>query len=302
MAQMMQNSRLADDSVSIHVVEPYDFALSLQTMRSFQRDAPVQAPRWRTAVKLGATPAVLEVVMEDAKNLRAYSRPQGEENQVRSIVEWVLFADLDLKPFYRLIMGKRELMFVTNKLYGLKPSRPASLFEMAVTVITEQQISLAAAYKIRSRVVQRFGEPVDDLWIFPEPKVLAAASIEDLRSCGLSGQKSTYIKGLAQKVASGEIDLESLKAMDTDKARETIMNIKGFGQWSADYMLIRGLARPNCIPVDDIGIREVMGKYLGAGHRLTSQEVAGKLEPFRPYRGLLAFYFLAANRLKIVTT
>ncbi len=208
-----------------------------------------------------------------------------------------MFAELDLKPFYRLIAENPKLAFITQRLYGLKPSRPVSLFEMAVTAITEQQLSLASAYKIRDRIVQRFGEPIEDQWIFPEPQALAGASVEDLRSCGLSRQKSEYIQGLADKIVTGNFDLNTLKSMDTEKAREAIINLRGFGRWSADYILVRGLARPDCVPVDDIGIQHVIGKYLGGGQRATSQEVAKKLEPFRPYRGLAAFYLLADLRL-----
>jgi len=156
----------------------------------------------------------------------------------------------------------------------------------------------AAAYKIRSRVVERFGEPLGTRWLFPEPRAMAKAKLEDLKACGLSGQKASYIHDLAVNITNGNVDLNVLKTMDDDKARETIMNLRGFGRWSADYILIRGLARPDCVPVDDLAIRSVVGEYLGDGQRLSSVEVAEKLDPFRPYRGLLAFYLLAGHRLK----
>src|SRR5208283_2336934 len=89
--------------------------------------------------------------------------------------------------------------------------------------ITEQQISLAAAYKIRSRVIERFGEPLGHLWLFPEPQAMAEAKLEDLKSCGLSGQKASYIHDLAVNITDGTLDLDVLKTMDDDKARETIM-------------------------------------------------------------------------------
>jgi DNA-3-methyladenine glycosylase II len=81
--------------------------------------------------------------------------------------------------------------------------------------------------------------------------------------------------------------------MDDTAAREEIMGWRGFGRWSADYILVRGLARPDCVPIDDLAIRSVVGEYLGQGPRITAAEVEEKLEPFRPYRGLLAFYLLA---------
>ena len=296
---MTQQHYKTGSDILIHVVKPYDFELSLRAMRSFRPDAAEQKISLTLTARLGGKPTLIEVSADRGGHLKASARPGANDTSVRSVVEWVLFAELDLSPFYKLIAGHPKLAFITEKLYGLKPSRPVSLFEMAVTAITEQQISLAAAYKIRARLVQRFGEPVEDQWIFPEPTALAGASLEDLRSCGLSRQKSEYIRGLAGKIAAGSFDLDSLKNMDTDQAREEIMDPRGFGRWSADYILIRGLARPDCIPVDDLGIQHVVGKYLGNGPRATSKEVAEKLKPFRPYRGLLAFYFLAAHRLNI---
>jgi DNA-3-methyladenine glycosylase II len=296
---MTFHNYVSDSSISIDVVKPYNFELSLRTMRSFQPAKTEASPRLRMAARIAGHPAIIEVSVDEGSILKASSKPKIDENQVRAIVQWVLFAELDLKPFYSLIVGNPKLTFITQKLYGLKPSRPASLFEMAVTAITEQQISLASAYKIRSRIVQRFGESIEDMWIFPEPRALAGASLEDLRLCGLSRQKSKYIKGLADKIVTGDFDLDNLKSVETDKSRQAIMSLRGFGRWSADYILIRGLARPDCIPIDDIGVRDVIGKYLGSGPRATSQEVAEKLEPFQPYRGLLAFYFLADHRLNI---
>ncbi|HEX7363780.1 MAG TPA: DNA-3-methyladenine glycosylase [Dehalococcoidia bacterium] len=291
----------AQADISITVVQPYDFALSLRAMRSFQSVAAEPEPRLRMAARLGNKPAVVEIWLGAKSALKASSRPKVDNEQLRAAVEWSLFTELDLKPFYHLVSKNPKLAWLTQKLYGLKPSRPATLFEMAVTAITEQQISLAAAYQIRNRVVQRFGKPVEDLLVFPEPQALAEAPLEDLRSCGLSRQKSEYIRGLAGKIVAGDLDLDSLKYMATDSARETIMKIKGFGRWSADYILIRGLARPDCVPVDDLGVREVVGKYLGNSVRPTAEQAAAKLEPFRPFRGLLAFYFLAAHRLKVAT-
>jgi 3-methyladenine DNA glycosylase/8-oxoguanine DNA glycosylase len=295
----MQKKPAAANGISIPVVKPYDLTLSLSAMRSFGPARAEQRPRFRIAARMAGKAVIIEVSQDKENKLMATSRPASDNSQVRTIVEWVLFIELDLKPFYRLIAGNPKLAFITQNLYGLKPSRPASLFEMAVTAITEQQLSLASAYSIRNRIVQRFGEPVGDLRVFPEPEALAKASLKDLRSCGLSRQKSEYIRGLANEIVAGSLDLDSLKSMDIGKARELLMNLRGFGRWSADYVLVRGLARTDCVPSDDLGIRDVIGQYLGTGHRLTSQEVNEKLEPFRPYRGLLAFYFLVAHRLNI---
>lgn len=296
-----QNNADTDKTISLNIVEPYDFDLSLRSIRSFQPSLPDTDDRLHLAARIGELPVLIEVFRspESTGKLQACSTPEADNRRLRSMVEWVLFAELDLSPFYRLVSINPELEATIKKLHGLKPVRPVSLFEMAVIAITEQQISLAAAYKIRSRILQRFGHPVDNQWIFPEPQTLSDATLEDLRSCGLSRQKSRYIHDLSLKVADGTLDLDILKDMDDDDAKEMIMSLKGFGRWSADYILVRGLARPDCVPVDDLGIQSVVGEYLGDGRRVSADEVARKLEPFRPYRGLLAFYLLAAHRLSL---
>jgi DNA-3-methyladenine glycosylase II len=296
---LQKDSAAGDNAILLHVVKPYDFALSLRVIRSFQPAPPEQGDRLLLATRINETPTVVEVSQNPAAKgeLLVTSTPKTHDSHLGEIVAWVLFADLKLTPFYRLTDRKPKLKTIMKSLRGLKPMRPVSLFEMAVIAITEQQISLAAAYRIKSRIVQRFGEAVDNQWIFPEPHILAVATPEELGACGLSRQKAQYIHDLASKIANGTLDLDTLKNMDDDEAREAIMKLRGFGRWSADYILVRGLARPDCVPIDDLGIRSVMGQYLGDGQRVTPDEAAELLEPFRPYRGLLAFYLLAKHRL-----
>jgi 3-methyladenine DNA glycosylase/8-oxoguanine DNA glycosylase len=68
---------------------------------------------------------------------------------------------------------------------------------------------------------------------------------------------------------------------------------RGFGKWSADYILARGLGRADAVPANDLGIKTVLGRALGAGCRLTAAEVDHALPPFQPYRGLATLYLLA---------
>jgi DNA-3-methyladenine glycosylase II len=217
----------------------------------------------------------------------------------------MLFGELDLRPFYTAVEDHDVLRDVVWRLRGLKPTRPPSLFEMAVTAVTEQQISMAAAYQIRSRVVETFGDPVDahahrgedeTAYAFPTPETIALASLEKLEACGLSRRKAEYVKGLARAVVKGAVDLDKLKELPNEDVRAVITGLRGFGPWSADYILVRGLGRVDCAPADDLGVRSVVGSYLGDGSRMTSDSVREALAPFKPYRGLVAFYLLADSR------
>ncbi len=289
--------------ISISPIGPYDFGLCLRIGRSFSSDPFQDAAVLRVAVRIRDNPTVLEMrqARRDPSTLEIRAIPPTSASTLKQIARWILFAELDLRPFYRLAASDSVLGPITQRLHGLKPMRPASLFEMLIIAITEQQISLVAAHRIRARITERFGDPVDGLWAFPTPRRLAESSVADLMTCGLSERKSEYVKGMANKVVNGLLDLDRLEKLSDEDVRSLLLKERGIGPWSADYFLVRGLSRPDRVPADDLGIRKVVGRFLGRGQRLSSQGTMRKLSPFKPYRGLAAFYLLAYERLSRMT-
>ena len=287
---------------TLSVNGPFDLALCLKVSSTFSPEKAEPSRTFRCAVRINGSPLLMEVRQPNKKEpiLEIISPSSRHDKDLKNLAHWMLFGDLDLKPFYRLARGHPKLSSIIEQLRGLKPFRPPSLFEMAVTAITEQQISLAAACRIRLRLIETFGNRIGDLWAFPAPERLARASIEEIMKCGLSYRKATYVSGITGKIADGSLDLDLLKGMGDEDARSFIMDLRGFGRWSADYILIRGLGRMDCIPADDLGIQTVVGKHLGKGSRLSSEGVQKALEPFKPYRGLAAFYLLAHSRLHAI--
>ncbi len=283
----------------IKVTGPYDLGLSLRAVASFSRESPEDPTAFRETVRIDGRPALIEVrqIGRSPAVLEARSTDTDDAWRLRETVAWLLQTDLDLTPYYRIAAKNRVLGPIARRMRGLKAMRPASLFEMAVTAVTEQQISLTAAYRIRSRVIERYGERLDGHVMFPRPDALARARIEGLRGCGLSARKAEYIRDFSLLVASGSFDLERLKVMSDDEVREAITGVRGFGLWSAEYVLIRGLGRPDVVPADDLGIRTILGKYFGDGSRMSAAEVRRALEPFAPYRGVATFYLIVDSRL-----
>ena len=95
---------------------------------------------------------------------------------------------------------------------------------------------------------------------------------------------------------SGALDLDALKRKSDADVRACLMSNRGFGNWSAQYILERGLGRPDCLASDDIGLRRVVGKYLACGRRLSPEELEQALSPFTPFRGLAAYYLAVHAR------
>ena len=285
--------------LSISSVAPHDFELGLRIARSFSPDLFQDFSVFRIAVRIQDNPTVLEMrqIRRDPPILKVQTALPNSASEVKRIASWIIFADLDLRPFYQVAASHPILGAITQELHGLKPMRPASLFEMLVIAITEQQISLAAAYRIRTRIIERYGERVNGLWVFPSPRRLSESSISELMTCGLSQRKAEYVQGVAYQVADGLLDLDRLEAMSDEDVRRLLLQIRGLGPWSAEYFLVRGLSRPDRVPADDLGIRSIVGRYLGRGPRLSPQGTLRKLAAFKPYRGLAAFYLLAHERL-----
>jgi len=278
---------------------PYNFALSAAFVLSFGSGRKEAEPVLRLGVRVEGKPVVLEIRPAGVPTSRVTisSRPSRPASKIAPIARWVLSDDLDLRPFYGLARKQKVFGPLTRKLGGLKATRPASLLEMATMGITEQQISLAAARSIQDRIIRRFGDEVEGTWVFPEAGVLADASLRDLRRCGLSERKAEYIRDFSRKAISGELDLEGLKKLPDDEVRRVLLEIRGWGPWSTEYFLIRGLARPDALPADDLGIRTIVGMYLGRGPRVTAAQVERLLKPLRPFRGVAAFYLLAHHML-----
>jgi DNA-3-methyladenine glycosylase II len=284
----------------LQLVGPFDLPLSLEAGAIFYpRGEPVQRTL-RAAAETGKGPAVVEIAQLPGTPARiAVSVCATGANaipQLRALAHRLVSADLDLGPFYRLAIPDPVMAPIIASLAGLKPLQPATAFEAAVIAITEQQVSMAAAYRIRSRLVHRLGQRVGDLWLFPSATRFAHTPATELAGCGLSRQKIGYLTALARSIATGELDMESMRGDPDDELRARLSNIRGFGRWSVEHLLLHGFGRPGALPASDVSLQKVIGRYFAAGRRLTPEQLEQALSPFRPYQGLAAFYLSVADR------
>ncbi len=216
----------------------------------------------------------------------------------------VFNAQLDVSPFYRAIRGDRVMADLTDKLRGLKNPMTATVFEALFDSIVEQQISLRVAHVLERRVIKAFG---DELFVngqryfaFPTPERLAPASIDSLRSCGLSRRKAEYITGIAQRIVAQEIDLEGLRrCADTNEVLSRLCALRGIGVWTAELTALRGLNKLDAIPADDLGLRRWIAHYYFNDRRITSAEVRRLAERWGDWKGLAGYYLVVAGLLKI---
>ena len=208
----------------------------------------------------------------------------------------------DLRELYNFMEKDEILLEIKNKLYGLRPPGiGASIFEGAIRVIIQQQISLRVAYVMTGELVRRFGEKIEingePYYDFPSPQVLANAHENELRKCKLSRQKSRYIKELALKVADG-YDLEKIRKMNNERAIEELMKFKGIGRWTAELILITTLGRMDlCVP-DDLGARKAVSYFYFDGKLQSGDTVRKFTERWGEFKGWIIYYLICAYNME----
>ena len=154
--------------------------------------------------------------------------------------------------------------------------------ETLLRTIIGQQVSVQAASAIWGRMEAAVGAGLD-------PVALAAAPDELLKAAGLSRQKISYVKSLAELVASGAIDFDALPA-DDEAAIEELVRIKGIGRWSAEIYLLFAEGRGDVWPAGDLAVQEEVGQLLGLDARPSEKSVRALAEPWRPHRGAAAIF------------
>jgi DNA-3-methyladenine glycosylase II len=162
--------------------------------------------------------------------------------------------------------------------------RPDDAYGSLVRTIVGQQLSTKAARSIYGRLTALFDDRP------PTPEELVSTDEEVLRACGLSRPKVRYLRDLAERVISGELDLRSLHDLPDEEVIRQITAVKGLGQWSADMFLMFHLGRENVLPVGDLGVRRAVERAYDLPEIPDAETLQNIARPWSPHRTLASFY------------
>jgi DNA-3-methyladenine glycosylase II len=191
-----------------------------------------------------------------------------------------------------------------EQLRGLKSPTTQTVFEALISSITEQQISLDAAFSIQKRMIKTFGDVVKInkgiYYSFPAPETLASATIGQLRMCGLSTRKAEYIRDIAALISNGNLNLEKFKSYeDTNEIIDELCQLRGVGAWTAELTLIRGMHKLAAVPADDLGLKRTISHYYCNDKKISSEDARSIAKKWGKWKGLASFYLIMAGRLGI---
>ena len=164
------------------------------------------------------------------------------------------------------------------------------IFEALIDAIISQQISVKAA----DTMVARLRNAAPGAVLTPES--LATFGQEYLRALGFTNPKSNYIRNLTEQVVSGQLDLAALPLLDDETLISKLTALKGIGRWTAEMILIFSLARPDVLPVDDLGFVEGVRVAYALPTRPRPKEMRERGELWRPFRTFATWYMWAVRR------
>lgn len=190
---------------------------------------------------------------------------------------------LSKDPVMKGVVKNHEILYLPNSM---------TVFHELVKNIVYQQISVKAAASIHERFIKYIG--TDDFL----PEELLLYSQEELRTAGLSNQKSGYILNIGRFFTEHQIEESTWEKMSDQEVIDTLTQIKGVGEWTAQMILLIQLLRQDVFPVKDLGIQIAMKKLYGlkSEKKELIKDMEEIAEQWRPFRSAASLYLWAWKR------
>jgi len=157
-------------------------------------------------------------------------------------------------------------------------------YESLAKAIIYQQLS----GKVAEVIFNRLAEATGDGRLTPEAALRLTPA--RMRELGLSKQKIAYLRHLAERTLSGEVDFAALRRLPDRLVYQRLMALKGIGPWTVQMFLIFALRRPNVLPAADLGIRVAVQKAYGLAELPTPAQVEELARRWRPYCTVASWY------------
>jgi DNA-3-methyladenine glycosylase II len=156
-------------------------------------------------------------------------------------------------------------------------------FHSLAEAIVYQQLNGKAAVTIFNRFAALAGEPIT-------PEGILKLNDAQMRSVGLSKQKSSYLRDMAERAARGELDFTRLPEMTDAEVVKHLTQVKGVGVWTAHMFLIFTLRRPNVLPTGDYGVQAAIKKHYKKRKLPKPEQMEKIARPWEPYRSVACWY------------
>lgn len=220
---------------------------------------------------------------------------QSDLNKLKQFVSDWFDLEKDMESFYRLIKNDERLAYMAMSYNGLRLIGIPNLFEAICWAIIGQQINLTFAYKLKRRLVEKYGTSMSyngtNYHVFPDCEVLANLYPDDLKEMQFSKSKAEYLITIAKAFATGAISKDKLLALpDLNARQKALNNIKGIGVWTANYALMKSLKEHSCVPYGDAGLLNSLLNHKIITEKKQHKEIELFFNDYPGWESYLVFY------------
>ncbi len=233
----------------------------------------------------------------DAIVLQGEGLSHANLERIKRISRHCLGLGRDLSSFYDFAARDPALWRVVAPLVGLPIFCSETVFEALITLIIEQHISWKNALRYQRTLMRMFDSGASlgqaEVYRFPSPQRLARSSHSELKALKITNRRIEIIIDIAQAVASGALDLESIGRREALAAYDQLMTLNGVGHWTANNVIGRALGAYPFVSHNDVALQAAVQHYFHDGKGQKSPELVTKtLGCYGEYAGLAGHFVL----------
>lgn len=263
---------------------PFDFQLIVR--QGWTRLEPWKFDRQRLfrTERMASGKIVTFAIESDASKINVWSTnsdlDEKDIGEIKRKLEWCLAVNEDLRSFYEFAKSDRFLRKAVSDMRGYRILCDPTVFESAVKAVCNQNTSFRMTRLMVRNLVEKYGEGA-----FPSRRTLIDASIDGLETCKL-GYRAKYVQEVSR------FDLEILKNLPTEEAKETLLKVKGIGSHTSGLILQRGLRRYDSFFID-LWVRRLIGRLYFNKQEVSDDKIGKYAEKkWGSFRGLALQYLL----------
>jgi DNA-3-methyladenine glycosylase II len=242
---------------------------------------------------------ILLKISSDCNRLKIefpHTRPSERHfEEINAYVCELFDLERELSGFYEMASKDPVLQQITSKQYGLRMIGIPDLFEALTWAIMGQQINLTFAYTLKKRFIELYGEKLEHegrtFWLYPGPERIASLKVDDLRKLQFTTRKAEYVITVAEAMSSGKLSKEKLQSLkEPGKQREALIQLKGVGAWTADYVMMKCLLEPAAFPIADVGLHNAIKSQLQLEKKPSVDEIMKLAKHWSGWEAYATFY------------
>ncbi len=255
------------------------------------------AARWESVVATepGSPVGVAVVGLAGAIGVRSTACDPAQHDAAVSAVASRFSVAADADGFYGRLRDDPWLGPLAARWWGLRPLRDASPWVALARLILGQQVSAASHRTVVNRLLRRWGHPTvtpsgGAVAAWPDPADLSAETMESLVAGGIPHRPAATLQRAARWAEDGGL------VGEPHEVAKRLLTLQGVGPWTAAGVALFGWGDDDAVMESDLVLRRAAAALAQVGRPFTPRALAGRLEPYRPYRGWVCYLLWQEHR------